>query len=1179
MGKMISVAEGFQYSVNIEYDLGNDDKLKKFIPTKAALNLLEEILLSTRPNSTERARILIGAYGRGKSHIVLMILSLLMKKDLRLFEKLLPKLETKPELYRLVKNFYASPNKILPVIINNGTATNLNQSFLSALQRTLANFDLLDVLPKTNFQAAVEVLRRWQKDFPKTYSAFKKLIGEPIKNFIGRLENFDAAAYAAFEKIYPALTAGSVFNPFLGFEAVELYESVAKSLRAKGYTGLYVVCDEFSKFLEANIGRASVSDTKMLQDFAEKANRSGSLQLHLLLISHKEISNYIDKLPKEKVDGWRGVSNRFLHVHMNEDFSQTYEIISEVICREPELWKNFCSRYAAEFNSLHEIYSTSRMFRNVPEELKAAIEGCFPLHPVSTFILPRLSERVAQNERTFFTFLSAEGTNSFSAFLNDYRDDFTLLTPDKIYDYFEPLFRQELYAGEIHKIFLLAERILNRMEPTTLAAKILKAIALIYMLEQFEMLAPTKEQLAEIFSCDYSQEEISRTFEELTEKNFVVYLRQSNNYLKLKQSSGVDVMQKIRDVAENLSKNFSVQDVLNAENFDNFLYPSRYNTEREMTRWFDFRFVSSADIFSDMDFDAGFDGDGIIFGVLVNEEAEIERLEKILVSSSRLKARCIFVLPKNFVDVREAVKKFSAVKNLKELAEDDSVLFDEYEVIFEDLQAVIKNFIENYTHPENFRAIYIHDGKILSVYRKAALSEIMSTVCDKIYSRTPIINNEVINKNEITSVAANSRNKIIAALIRRELEPNLGLRGTGQDVSIMRSTLIRTNVFINDDNPRINLRPENFNMRNLLSTIENFILETRQNPMSFSVLYERLTAPSGQIGLRRGVIPIYLAAVIHKYRQQITISNRFGALRISVDALIQINAAPENFSLEYLDWSAENKNFVASFAETFKDFVVDAEKNLSSCDCAANAMTRWFLSLPKYTKEFMSRPNGGKILDAYVKMRNLLRQNLSGSDLLFKKLPKIFSEDLKATAVQILAAKKFFDGAVDELEEFILEETKKIFSATGDLTAALREWCASFDKEIFEQLFSDETEKFLRLIKSTDNEKNFVTELARLATGLKLEDWNDRTAEIYFGRLAQFKASAENFRRNEISERQIIFVDVAGEKSVKRFEKVELSARGKLLFNQITNALDSMGQAISVQEKRQVLTEILRTLC
>lgn len=1174
MSKMISVAEGFQYSVNIEYDLGNDDKLKNFIPTKAALNLVEEILLSVRPKSTNRARILIGAYGRGKSHIVLMILSLLLKKDLQLFEKFLPKLREKPELYRLVKSFYASPNKILPVIIN-GTATNLNQSFLSALQRTLANFDLLDVLPETNFQAAVEVLRRWRKDFPKTYSAFKKLLGEPVKNFIGRLESFDAEAYATFEQIYPALTSGSIFNPFLGFEAVELYESVAKSLRAKGYSGLYVVYDEFSKFLEANIGHVSVSDTKMLQDFAEKANRSGSLQLHLLLVSHKEISNYIDKLPKEKVDGWRGVSNRFSHVRMNEDFAQTYEIISEVICREPIFWKKFYARHADEFNALYKVYSTTRMFRDVKDNLPAMIEGCFPLHPVSMFILPRLSERVAQNERTLFTFLSADGKTTLPAFLSSYRDNFTLLTPDKIYDYFEPIFRQELYEGEIHKIFLLAERILCQMEPTTLAAKIIKTIALIYMLEQFELLAPTKEQLAEIFSCDYSVDELARTFEELTEKNFVVYLRQSNNYLKLKQMSGIDVMQKIRDVMENSTAKFSVSDVLNAETFDSVFYPSRYNTEREMTRWFDFRFISGAAISADMDFD----GDGIIFGVLIDNETQLAELEKNIVELSRSRTRCIFILPKVFVDVREVVKKFSAVKELKELAEDDSVLFDEYEIIFEDLQAVIKNFIDGYTHPENFRATYIHDGKILPVYRKATLSELMSAICDKIYSRTPIINNEVINRNEITSMTANSRNKIISALLRRELEPNLGLRGTGQDVSIMRSALIRTGVLINGDTPRINLRPDDDNMCNLLGTIENFILETWQNPKSFSVLYKRLTSPSGQIGLRRGVIPIYLAAVIHNYIQQITISNRFGAVRTSVDALIQINAAPEDFSIEYLDWSADKENFVTSLAKAFVDSVVIAERNSDSCDYVANAMIRWFISLPKYAKEFKSCPDGSKILNERIRLRNLLRQSFNGSDLLFKRLPKIFSENLTTTAEQIIAAKKFFDGAVDELEEFILAETKKIFSTTENLTVALREWCTSFDKEIFEQLFPDATDKFLWLIKSTSDEKIFIARLAKLTTGLSFEDWNERTATIYFDKLAQFKTSAENFHRNEGSEQQLIFVDKAGEKTVKRLETVELSSRGKLLFNQITNALDSMGQSISVQEKRQVLTEILRKLC
>ena len=64
MSKMISVASGFQYSINIGYDLNNDEKIKNFIPTKSALNLLEDILMSTNANSTERARVLDTLSGR-----------------------------------------------------------------------------------------------------------------------------------------------------------------------------------------------------------------------------------------------------------------------------------------------------------------------------------------------------------------------------------------------------------------------------------------------------------------------------------------------------------------------------------------------------------------------------------------------------------------------------------------------------------------------------------------------------------------------------------------------------------------------------------------------------------------------------------------------------------------------------------------------------------------------------------------------------------------------------------------------------------------------------------------------------------------------------------------------------------------------------------------------------------
>ena len=60
---------------------------------------------------------------------------------------------------------------------------------------------------------------------------------------------------------------------------------------------------------------------------------------------------------------------------------------------------------------------------------------------------------------------------------------------------------------------------------------------------------------------------------------------------------------------------------------------------------------------------------------------------------------------------------------------------------------------------------------------------------------------------------------------------------------------------------------------------------------------------------------------------------------------------------------------------------------------------------------------------------------------------------------------------------------------------------------------------------------------------------------------------------------QVTFVSEDGKTTTKRFERTERSKRGSLLYNQILANLDSMGQSISEQEKRQIIMDILNKLC
>lgn len=740
--------------------------------------------------------------------------------------------------------------------------------------------------------------------------------------------------------------------------------------------------------------------------------------------------------------------------------------------------------------------------------------------------------------------------------------------------------------------------------PESLESKVVKTLSLIYILEQFEKLQPSKDELVGIYSTQYTVDEIDGAIDNLIQKEYVIYLKRSNNFLRLKQTSGVDIRKKISDITEIQKNKTTIKETLNNSNFDNYMYPARYNNERDMIRFFAFEYIDEEEITENIDWEIkseGIEADGIIYGIIPHSETSIRKIKEVILKTSIKCNRYIFIVPKHYSEIENIVREFNAVSFLRDEANDDKILFDEYEVIYEDLREVINLYMRAYTRPEEYRADYIFEGKEMPIRRKAALTELMSGICDEVFALTPVINNEVMNKNEITSIASNSRSKIITALLRNELEPNLGFTGTGQEVSVMRSTLIRTGIWEESNGvPKINLHPTSVkNMDVLLSTIENFIVETRQKgKTSFAELYNRLLSPEYHIGLRKGLIPIYLTVVLHEYKKEIAVSDQLGQISLSADTILQLNAKPEQFYLSYIDWNPEKEAFVRTLAEYFVEFVVESERGSNSYDYVVSAMRRWYMSLPKYAKESKFAPDRGRIRKDYQEMLKLLKKNNSGNELLFEKMPKVFGlvEFQESLVDNIKTFKEFYDNFLSNVKKSLCNEVKKIFISEKDtvsinkmsLASVIKDWCETIDQSAFEQLFADGTERCLGLFKSITNDDDLtISRLAKLATDLRLEDWDDKIRELFVSNIKQYKDTAENHHavkesavvENDTSTYQISFKDDSGEMVTKRFERVENTGKGILLYNQVTAALDSMGRSISNQEKRQILMEILKDLC
>lgn len=1207
MNQLINIAKGFQTSVNIAYDLNNDDKIRGFIPTMSSIDVIEDVLLSTTVTSTQRARILIGAYGRGKSHIILVLMSLLFKKDKSLFNALLKKMQvSNPSLYEFAMEYLNSKQMILPIVVR-GSSTSLTQSFLSALQQALSEEGLADLMPETHFKAAVNQIENWREKYPDTFKNFGKALSKPVDDFILALDEYDVNTYEEFLQLYPSLTSGSIFNPFLGFDIVELYANITVKLKDKGFSGVYVIYDEFSKYLESSIATATNSDIKLLQDFAEKCDRSGSTQMHLMLISHKDIANYIDgNLPKDKVDGWRGVSGRFKHVNLHNNYSQMYEIIAAVIHKNSKCWNDFRNANQQRFDDLKDRFTKNGLLdKQNQEEVNTAVEGCYPLHPISTFILPRLSEKVAQNERTLFTFLSVDDKFTLSAFLKTQDEAFSLLTPDFIYDYFEPLFRKESYTSEVHKMYKLTASVLRKVEDKSLHAKIIKTIALIYLVEQFEKLAPITDVIVDVFRDVVDDpKEINLALKELIDNECVVYLKRSNNYLKIKESSGVDIREELTKYKTQKLANTKATTILNESAFNSFMYPTAYNDDNDIIRYFDFKFIDSSDFFAVSNWEkfiSDSKADGMVYAIIPKNQMEIEILQQAILTDKKPHRRIVFILPKQFVDIQEDALDYAAVIALKDEAtnSDDEILNDEYAIYVEDLSEVVGSFINTYARPESGSAYYYYNGEQKRFRRKAQLTNLLSEICTAVFYRTPIINNESVNKNELPTVAINSRTKILTGLLANELAPNIGLTGTGQDVSIMRSTLIQTGVLVNaDTDPKIQLEAANERMCDMLAEIRNFFVDNaaKKGGANFQILYDKLTSYENGFGLKYGVIPIYIAVVLHLCKKNLVIIYRGNEVKITPELLNDINETPKEYSVILEDWNEEKASYMSQLEEVFSEFVTEREKTYNSFTYLLLAMNRWYLSLPKYAKEATIKYGADgkpeKINTARKKFINSLKQlDMNPREFLFERVFDIFGvNEVSANVVPVIRdTKNEYDHAVKNLIVALTVLVKGIFSKSktnGSLTSVIKDWYESLSDKTRQFLFSGSENRILELMANITNDENsFIQRLAKEVTSLRIDDWNSDTVDVFLRDMQKFKKTIEDFNNQKDTSAagstsyEIIFTGANGEKIPKRFDKTEYSNRAKLLLNEMSSHLDEYGQSITEQEKRQVLIELLEKLC
>lgn len=1162
---LVKINHRFEKSVNLLLDLNNRSKLKLYIPTRSSVKLLEGYLNEINSFSGRRANILIGPYGKGKSHLLLVLMALISGKSSEELDDLVTKIELIDKDAALVISNAYKKKKLLPVIINPNSGT-LAQAFVRSLSQALKYNKLQNVVPDNYFSEALHTIDQWKQFYKNTYEMFQQELGDQASSLLRDLRAYDYNALNKFREIYPKLTSGSTFNPVIDDDVLSVYRSVNRRICEKhGYDGIYIIFDEFSKYVEGHSEEGFSADMKTLQDICELCNSSKDEQLHLTCVAHKAVRAYGDSLSKEIRNAFQGVEGRLTEIPFIVSSQNNYELIADAIQKKPAFgtWKAENKNYAAMLADSYQIKELTALFDNKDFE-EIAVNGVFPLTPLTALLLLSLSEKIAQNERTIFTFLTGKDLYSLAMYVEKSRDTGFVGT-DLIYDYFSQLLAEEKDLS-VHNEWLRAEYALGKMEDEN-ERKILKAVAIIRMVNRTDSVSVNETFIRLATGLDHK---ICQNAIESLKSSKLIEFKPGQKAYDFKNSIGIDVEEAVSDCAmKNFSK-INISDVLNQINVQKYILPKKYNQDHFMTRYVkvhamnmdSFLALSSVNYLPRENYPDGYlfvivDGEkskkediqrhirdldnNTVATAIINLDKECEHKTKLLLATSKL------LTDKIFTSENETIT--TELENWKAL------LISE---LNEALESAMNGIVEIYTI---FGACQIGEK---------GLNRTISEFMEQLYTMTPIINNEMINRHDVTAQTSKARNTIVDDIFHFRLFDKY-TSGTSAESTIYRACMTHTK---NDEN-----------LQNVRKVITTFIQDCKGKKVSFSILVDMLTKPP--IGMRKGPMPLYIAEQIVQLEDMPVIYHDKTEIALDAKLMADVIAMPDRHYLFVEEETAIKLEYIQGLELLFAEYgeycrEIENMNRLARLKCFIQA---WYRSLPQTSITFQAEDFDGQVMKELVPFRKLLTGEPNPRELIFEQIPKaVKSENLTEVLEKITRIKKEIDSHIERLKKNAeaVVRTVFVFPESDNLRLSLQHWYENLPDKARNSVLSSDLQNVFNTVRDIafGGGNEIIEKLAKATTHFFIEDWTDKT-------ILEFKDTLQKLI-DELGKKQDTS-DVAGNKIMistedgmkecfYNFDSESLSSSGYFFQSALDEMIDEYGSAVDNNEKIGILMSMVKKL-
>lgn len=864
---------------------------------------------------------------------------------------------------------------------------------------------------------------------------------------------------------------------------------------------LFIFIDEFGKILEHAANNNPEKELYFLQTLAEFVNVS-SRNVILITTLHQNFGTYAHKLTETQRNEWLKVKGRFKELVFAEPVEQLLFLAAESLTKSKPMTDN------AKENFL-EIFSLAKKNKIISESLSVKTSKMlYPLDAVSASCLTLAIQRYGQNERTLFSFLHDNTSSSINSFTPN---DTTTYNLSVVYDYIIYNFYTVLAETNIDSTNWRAIRVaIERVESGIIcknniedALKIVKTIGLLNLF--YNGVIVDLAFLEVYASKALGIKNPKSIIEKLTANKIIRFAAYKSQFILFE---GTDI-----NIEDELYKAATIVPVPNliateiAPYVKKTIAVASASYYRTGTPRY-FRFVVSNEPY---DVEPTGDEDGFVNLIFPLEDIKNRVIE---LSASSGKA----IIYAYFDDTKTIVKHLYEIKKLQYLL-DNVVLEDriakgeilkqqEYET------QLLNESINCCVEMMSSQVEWFFNGKRQVISSRKDFNKLLSTVCESVYNKTPIIRNELFNKQKISSAISLARVNLLDAMIEHWQEEDFGFSSTQYPPErTIYNTLFKSSGIHrqNEDGLWVLGEPTAPELQSLWTVCTDFLAKSTEKALKLSDLVK--TLKMRPFKLKQGVIDFWLPIFLFVKQQEFALYNgETFVLNINKELFELLQKRLKDFTIKAFDISGiklELFNKYREFLNKERGENITAQSLMDTIRPFFN----FYRSLNIYAKTTRKFD-----YDATAKFRDILATAKDPCKAFLEDMPAalgyndLHNEEFAAQYLQLIKTAVHelvicYDLFINRIEETVVEYLG-LPHDYGDYKEILVQRYSNINKS----LLTSKSKSFLdRILAPSDNKREFYEKIGLVVFDRKIETIKDKEEALFLSNLTHLFGELERY--------------------------------------------------------------------